>query len=144
MRSNDMLWGASAVNIFNFTFMQEYFSSILGMEIGNYYHIANNFHYYEDKRGMLETLASIKDYYDEPYVYCKKFSSLQEFDEQIKILSDEEAKMRDADYHYNPDLFVDSFFKDWYSVLYHKNHRRCPVIIEHPELYKIMSKTLLS
>lgn len=63
MRSNDMLWGASAVNIFNFTFMQEYFSSILGMEIGNYYHIANNFHYYEDKRGMLETLASIKDYY---------------------------------------------------------------------------------
>lgn len=47
--------------------------------------------------------------------------------------------MRDADYHYNPNLFVDSFFKDWYSVLYHKNHRRCPVIIEHPGLYKIMS-----
>ena len=79
------------------------------------------------------------NYYDEPYVYCKKFSSLQEFDEQIKKLSDEEAKMRDADYHYNPNLFVDSFFKDWYSVLYHKNHKRCPVIIEHPELYKIMS-----
>lgn len=144
MRSNDMLWGASAVNIFNFTFMQEYFSSILGMEIGNYYHIANNFHYYEDKRGMLETLASIKDYYDEPYVYCKKFSSLQEFDEQIKKLSDEEAKMRDADYHYNPNLFVDSFFKDWYSVLFHKNHRSRPVIIKHPVLSKITRKALLA
>lgn len=47
--------------------------------------------------------------------------------------------MRDADYHYNPNLFVDSFFKDWYSVLYHKNHKRCPVIIEHPGLYKIIS-----
>lgn len=143
MRSNDMLWGASAVNIFNFTFMQEYFSSILGMEIGNYYHIANNFHYYEDKRGMLETLDSIKDYYDEPYVYCKKFSSLQEFDEQIKILSDEETKMRTSDYQYNPDLFVDSFLKDWYSVLFHKNHWSRPVIIKHPVLSKITSKAFL-
>ena len=83
------------------------------------------------------TSGEYQKYYEE--MYCKKFSSLQEFDKQIKILSDEEAKMRNADCHYNPDLFVDSFFKDWYSVLYHKNHRRCPVIIEHPGLYKIMS-----
>lgn len=124
--------------------MQEYFSSILGMEIGNYYHIANNFHYYEDKREMLEALASVKDYCDEPYVYCKKFNSLKEFDKQIKILSNEETKMRNSDYQYSPDSFVDSFFKDWYSVLYHKNHSNHPVIIENPELHKIMDKAILA
>ena len=69
MRSNDMLWGASAVNVFNFTFIQEYFAAILGMEIGSYYHIANNFHYYEDKRSMLESIAKVSDYSDVPYPY---------------------------------------------------------------------------
>ena len=54
MRSNDMLWGASAVNIFNFTFMQEYFAAMLNMEIGSYFHIANNFHFYEDKLAHLQ------------------------------------------------------------------------------------------
>ena len=75
---------------------------------------------------------------DEPTAALDRDNAVKLMDE-LKKLSDEEAKMRDADYHYNPDLFVDSFFKDWYSVLYHKNHRRCPVIIEHPGLYKIMS-----
>ena len=28
MRSNDILWGASAVNIFNFTLIQEYFAKL--------------------------------------------------------------------------------------------------------------------
>ncbi len=134
MRSNDMLWGASAVNIFNFTFMQEYFAAILGLEVGNYYHIANNFHYYEDKQKVLKVIASVSEYEDVPYVYEKKFSSLKEFDEQIKLLSSEEAKMRKDDYLYNPDMFIDDFFKDWYSVLYHKNHNRQAVIIKNPKL----------
>lgn len=143
MRSNDMLWGASAVNIFNFTFMQEYFSSILGMEIGNYYHIANNFHYYEDKREMLEAIASVRDYSDEPFTYCKKFTSLKDFDEQINILSAEEVKMRNLDYRYDSGLFSDYFFKDWYSVLYHSNHRKESVNIENPMLKKIINKSIM-
>ncbi len=47
MRSNDLLWGFSAVNVFNFTFMQEYVARLLGVKIGKYYHIAHNFHIYE-------------------------------------------------------------------------------------------------
>lgn len=141
MRSNDMLWGASAVNIFNFTFMQEYFASILRLEVGSYYHIANNFHYYEDKRNMLETLAAEHDYVDVPYLYDKKFSSIEEFDEQIKILSKEEMKMRTDGYQYNPDKFIDKFFKDWYSVLFHKSHKEIPVTIENPTLRKLILKS---
>lgn len=37
MRSNDFMWGASAVNLFNFTFIQEYFAQILNLEMGEYY-----------------------------------------------------------------------------------------------------------
>lgn len=121
MRSNDMLWGASAVNIFNFTFMQEYFAAILGMEIGNYYHVANNFHCYEDKRNMLEIIASVSNYADEPFTYNKTFSSLNEFDTLIRALLEEERKMRNDNYQYRPDMFEDSFFHDWYSVLVQKN-----------------------
>lgn len=138
MRSNDMLWGASAVNIFNFTFMQEYFAAMLGLEVGSYYHIANNFHYYEDKRDTLEALAAVQDYEDIPYLYDKKFTSLEEFDEQIKILSEEEIKMRADDCQYNPDKFIDNFFKDWYSVLYYRNHKEVAVVIENPTLRKLI------
>lgn len=138
MRSNDMLWGASAVNIFNFTFMQEYFASMLGLEVGSYYHIANNFHYYEDKHDMLEALAAVHEYEDVPCLYDKKFSSLKEFDEQIKILAEEEMKMKIGDCQYNPDKFIDNFFKDWYSVLLHKNHKEIPVVIENPTLRKLI------
>lgn len=139
MRSNDMLWGASAVNIFNFTFMQEYFSAMLGLEVGNYYHVANNFHYYEDKQDMLECIAEVTGYMDEPYVYEKKFTSLKEFDEQVKLLSEEETKMRADGCQYKPEMFVDSFFKDWYSVLFHKNRQSIPVQIGNPTLAKLIN-----
>lgn len=117
MRSNDFLWGASAVNIFNFTFMQEYFSAILGFDVGSYYHIANNFHYYEDKKDMIEALASTKKYREIPYTYDKSFASLEEFDSQVKILEEEESNMNDKSYSYRPDLFKEPFFKDWYNML---------------------------
>lgn len=134
MRSNDMLWGASAVNIFNFTFVQEYFAAILGMEIGSYYHIANNFHYYEDKRDMLKSIASVTDYADVPYEYEKRFHSLEEFDNQVKLLSEEEKRMRLENYQYQPDLFEDEFFRDWYLVLVHKNHKEIGVDYLNPIL----------
>src|SRR5699024_613430 len=61
MRSNDFMWGASAVNIFNFTFILEYFAQILNLEIGDYYHIANNFHYYKEHEKDLLTISQIKN-----------------------------------------------------------------------------------
>lgn len=134
MRSNDMLWGASAVNIFNFTFMQEYFAALLGMEIGNYYHIANNFHYYDDKRDVLECIADVTDYIDIPYEYHKNFQSLDDFDSQVRRLSCEERQMRLPNYIYKPEFFEDDFFRDWYSVLLHKNNKNIDVDFKNPTL----------
>lgn len=59
MRSNDAVFGFSAVNLYNFTLMQQYVAKILGVPLGSYYHIADNFHYYENKKDLVELLASI-------------------------------------------------------------------------------------
>lgn len=67
-------------------------------------------------------------------MYDKKFHSLDEFDNQVKRLSEEEKLMRLEGYHYQPDIFVDDFFRDWYSVLTHKNHKDIMVNFNSPIL----------
>lgn len=118
MRSNDLIWGASAVNVFNFTFMQEYFAAILGLEVGSYYHMADNMHFYEDKRKLVEKIAAGISVEDVPFCYSKTFRTLAEFDALVKILSEEEIKMRKLGKKYEYVEFEDPFFKDWYHVLY--------------------------
>lgn len=121
MRSNDMLWGASAVNIFNYTFMQEYFASMLNMNVGSYFHIANNFHFYEDYLDKVKRIADSDLVEDIPYTYNKSFKNLNEFDELVKTLSNEEAKMRLTGDKYRYYEFEDPFFRDWYNVIYKAN-----------------------
>lgn len=48
MRSNDLMWGWSGVNVFNFTMMQELMACWLGVDVGVYYHMSDSFHLYED------------------------------------------------------------------------------------------------
>lgn len=121
MRSNDLLWGASAVNIFNFTFMQEYIARILNIQVGDYYHIANNFHFYEDKRKDIEIISKVDNYIDESYDYKYSFNSLIEFDSKLRKLEKEELILS----NYNTSIidFEDEFFNDWYKVLYQRNKK---------------------
>lgn len=120
MRSNDFIWGAGGVNMFNFMFMQEYFASVLNLEIGSYYHIVNNLHYYQNRHHeLVENLASLKTIDDQSYKYNTKFNTLNEFDSNIDRLSMWEQELRT-----NTDLsiidFDDDFFNDWSRVFYHK------------------------
>jgi thymidylate synthase len=46
MRSNDVLWGFSSINVYEFTAMQEIIAGMLGVPVGKYVHIANSFHCY--------------------------------------------------------------------------------------------------
>jgi thymidylate synthase len=133
MRSNDLIWGASAVNIFNFTFMQEYFAAILGLEIGSYYHIVNNMHFYDDKRDIVEKIALLEDVIEVPFKYNKSFHSLEEFDALVQELLMEETLMRKEGSSYNYRIFSDEFFMDWYNVLYHRNLKKNVKFI-HPYL----------
>ncbi len=124
MRSNDFFWGASAVNIFNFTFIQEYFAKILGLEIGNYYHIVNNLHYYKDFQMKVESIANLSDCKDDYYSYKKSFSNLAGFDANLSKLEKFEDSLRTIS---KTDVieFEDDFFNDWAKVLlsFHSNDK---------------------
>lgn len=138
MRSNDFVWGASAVNIFNFTFIQEYFAHILGLEIGNYYHIANNFHYYEDQKEKVESLAASSLVEDVPYLYKKSFKTLADFDKMLLAFQNWEDKLREDNETTLID-FEDDFFNDWAKVLYHfKSERTEDIDFANPVLQKII------
>lgn len=115
MRSNDFIWGASAVNIFNFTFILEYMAAILGLEIGNYYHIVNNFHFYDIHLGLLKQLSALKNIHDEDYfLYNKTFSNLSEFDARLGELSEYEECLRRV--KIIESNFKDDFFSDWAKI----------------------------
>lgn len=59
MRSNDLIFGASAVNWTNFTFMTEYVSRILRVPLGRYFHFASNLHVYENKMDLLKEISEV-------------------------------------------------------------------------------------
>lgn len=124
MRSNDLIWGASAVNIFNFTLIQEYIAAILGLEVGSYYHIADNLHYYKNMKEMVEAIAATDKVEDVHFEYNKTFHSLEEFDKLIQEMTDEENKMRVEGDYYEYHQFSDAFIQDWYNVLYKKITRK--------------------
>ncbi len=115
MRSNDLIFGFGHINLFNFSFMQEYWSSILTIPVGQYYHFANNFHIYEDKLEMVKSIAEAQDYEDESYEYEKTFNSLTEFDSMLKKLEDLEEELRKNSYD-SGFRFEDPFFSDWHNI----------------------------
>ena len=117
MRSNDFIWGATAVNIFNFTYMQEYFSNILSCEVGTYYHFVTNFHYYDNFHNLVERLSKIETVIDPYYRYKASFSSLKEFDILLSNLEDYEYSLRTKQTS-KKHIFQDEFFDDWAMVFY--------------------------
>ena len=124
MRSNDLIWGASAVNIFNYTFMQEYVAAILGLEVGNYYHIVDNLHFYDRHIDLVKFLSELREWDDETVTYAITFHTLNEFDKLITKLSTEEKLMRTNMRYYSQTEFEDPFFEHWYDILYKYNLKK--------------------
>ena len=52
-RSNDIIWGAYGANAVHFSFLQKYIAERLGISVGRYWQISNNFHAYEKVLGPL-------------------------------------------------------------------------------------------
>ena len=124
MRSNDLIWGASAVNIFNYTFMQEYVAAILGLEVGNYYHIVDNLHFYDRHIDLVKFLSELREWDEETVTYAITFHTLNEFDKLITKLSTEEKLMRTNMRCYSQTEFEDPFFEHWYDILYKYNLKK--------------------
>lgn len=124
-RSNDLLFGFQQVNVFNNTFIQEVISMILGVPLGNYYHVANNLHYYEDKIDLINKNKSdsVNADRNNPIPnwsgYGERFT-LEEFDEELEKLFYYRKELSKGN---NPQaLFNKKFFKDWANVFlrFHK------------------------
>jgi thymidylate synthase len=47
-RSNDAVWGAYGANAVHFSVLQEYMATRVGVTVGRYYQLSNNFHVYEN------------------------------------------------------------------------------------------------
>lgn len=50
-RSNDMMWGAYGANAVHFSFLLEYLAGRVGLAVGSYTQVSNNFHAYLDTAG---------------------------------------------------------------------------------------------
>lgn len=47
IRSNDLIWGLSSINVYEFTVIQEILARLLGVEVGKYWHFADSLHIYK-------------------------------------------------------------------------------------------------
>lgn len=54
-RSNDIVWGAYGANAVHFSVLQEYLAARIGVGVGRYTQVSNNFHAYESELGRLLT-----------------------------------------------------------------------------------------
>lgn len=56
-RSNDIIWGAYGANAVHFSFLQEVLATMLGIQVGQYWQVSNDYHAYievfENKAGIL-------------------------------------------------------------------------------------------
>lgn len=66
-RSNDAIMGAYGANAVHFSVLQEYLASKIGVRVGTYYQVSNNFHAYErDLNKMAERHHKSGSHYDLP------------------------------------------------------------------------------
>ena len=48
IRSNDLIFGMSAINVYEFTVMQEIIANCLNINVGRYFHMSDSMHVYEN------------------------------------------------------------------------------------------------
>lgn len=142
MRSNDVLHGLSAINVAEFTFLQQIVSQICGLPLGRYYHIANSLHYYEDLSSMVEKCSKekIKEIPEmEGFSYEKKELSLGDVDKALDILlSYESSLVKGLNLTEKNPFYVDDrlqVFSDYAEVLRLANCRKHKVEVENGEFF---------
>lgn len=64
-RSNDIIWGLYGANTVHLSILHEFIASALGLELGFYRHLSNNFHLYPQAIPYRDILADgVHDYYN--------------------------------------------------------------------------------
>lgn len=139
MRSNDLLFGFSAINVFNFTLIQEYVANIIKVPVGKYYHVANNIHFYENMQPMIDCIIEDNKIDDDqnffPFYYDQNIVSLEHFDSLLLGLFDYEKMLREGPHIVLID-FENDMFNDWGKVFYY-HHTKKVVEFVNPYLNRL-------
>lgn len=165
---HNCFWGFSAVNVFNFTLMQEYVAAMVGVPVGVYFHKVDNLHIYEGSFPMLQSIIAANessrsvDMWSDWYRFqeCREwlgykhtFTTLEEFDALINLLSAFERDVRGADDlpYSNEEALAEieakfgnePMFSDWAKVIYRKWSKDTSVTFDNPYLTELFVKKLL-
>ena len=131
------MWGFSAVNVFNFTLMQEYVAMMVGVPVGQYFHYADNLHVYEDFIPLVKGMAmeNVYDYPSQHFYYKQDIHDMTEFDEEVYNLSNFESLLRKGE----PTMVLQSsdLFVDWATVIQRKWDRGCDRKFINPILNRL-------
>jgi thymidylate synthase len=63
-RSNDIIWGAYGANAVHFSYLQEFMAAAIGVPVGKYYQVSNNFHAYKNTLEKVKDLKPCSNPYD--------------------------------------------------------------------------------
>lgn len=148
MRSNDLIWGLSAVNVPNFTIMQEYVAWTLGLKVGTYYHVAANLHAYDRHSNLLQTLSAIDPTEaldwdlmapikneDPPKANSHLISPIIKLDQKFNELSMVEHWDRPLIENVDILRLHDDFWGNWMVMLYFANPKS-PIQALDPEIIR--------
>lgn len=92
-RSNDAIWGVTGANSVHFSVLQEYMAVSIGVNIGRYYQISNNYHVYTgrpdvdrlfDGKNVMVPPAIETDWYSNGIQAVPLIKSLEVFDFELQ------------------------------------------------------------
>ncbi|MCB9112297.1 MAG: hypothetical protein H6634_13720 [Anaerolineales bacterium] len=97
IRSNDLFWGFSGINTFEWSFLQEALAFWLGTQIGKTSFFVGSLHYYERHFASAEKIISAREFksvYDYGFSSPKFSTCFQDFDNELTKLFQIEELMR--------------------------------------------------
>lgn len=108
-RSNDAIWGAYGANAVHFSYLQEYVAGMIGLPVGSYWQVSNNFHAYTaNEQFQKMELRAVVDFYEtgevRPYGPLVKEPST--WDKELEMFLETASAEGGGDWNNNP-FFVD-------------------------------------
>lgn len=73
MRSNDIIWGWSQTNVYEFTVIQEVIARSLGIPVGKYYHMSDSMHIYDKSYEKMDELLQTHINYETEFNKLPKY-----------------------------------------------------------------------
>lgn len=116
IRSNDIIWGASGINWFEWSVLQEHIAHSVGVSVGKLSYFADSLHIYSTHYDMADTIISNYSNFTDMYA-CGMFSPVfstpaGKLDEKLAFITIYESLMRTGEYEYDKKYSLGDPFLD--------------------------------